>query len=362
MDTIIPFCGVVILLLSWFTTKQLLPRIRLKNLRDDHADQPGHRKAQSAAVPYGAGLACIGGVLLPVAIGGLLIATHRLTQWPDILGNHIDGLATKLPLMLAILVGAGVLAVMGRRDDQAGLGIAVRLAIQVSVAVLFAVFGARGTLFMNEPVLQIALTVSWILFVTNAINFIDNTDGVMPMVALCATTGIFLIAALDGQLFVAAFALALMGTLIGVLPFNWHPASVYMGDEGSMPLGFLLATLAILLTTAGTGARSVVAPFVVPLLLLAVPIIDATFVITRRIYEGRSPAMAGRDHLAHTLSNRGWTAPQIARFAGAFSLQTSGMAVFAHGDDAAHLLIAASLGLSGITLALRRKKMTSEKT
>ena len=360
MDAIIPFSGLLILALSWLTTRNLLPRIRKHNLSSGRLDQPNERKTQVAAVPYGAGLSCVIGILTPVLLGGALLVSQRFFGWPSIIETHSEGLASKLPLMLAILGGAAILAFMGRRDDTSSMGVGVRLCIQVAVALTFATFGARATLFMDAPALQVALTVAWILFVTNAINFIDNTDGVMPSVAACVAAGILCIALLDGQLFVAAFALALMGSLIGVIPFNWHRASVYMGDEGSMPVGFLLATLSIVLTTTtDVGSRNTVAPFLIPPLLLAVPLIDASWVISRRILVGKSPFRADQDHLAHALGRQGWQPPRIAAFAAAYTLNFSAMAVFVHGDSTLHNVIAVTLCLPHVAFLMKCRRTKS---
>ena len=361
MDAIIPFSGCLILALSWASTHFLLPRIRHKNMMTGHLDHPGNRKTQVVAVPYGAGCACVMGVLAPVLVGGGLLAVQGIFGWPAFIATHSEGLLQKLPVMVAVLVGAGILAVMGRRDDSAPMSVGLRLAIQVAVAAIFATWGARATLFMDAPALQVALTVFWILFVTNAINFIDNTDGVMPLTALASSVGILCIAVLDGQLFVAAFALALIGSLLVVVRFNWHPATIYMGDEGSMPIGFLLATLVVVLTTRATeSAAGSVAPFLIPPLLLAVPIIDATWVISGRLLSGRSPAQAGQDHLAHALTQRGWSPPRIAAFAGLHSLNFAGMAVFVHGTSAIHLIVAATLALPHIVFLWRLKSRRVE--
>lgn len=356
METIIPFSGLAILALAWLTTRLLLPLIRQANLTSGRLDRPSERKQQPLPVPYGAGLACVLGVLAPVFAGLVILGVGQFVGLPDAILVHKDGLLIKIPGMLAILTGATALSFMGRKDDSNGLSVGIRLAIQFAVALIVALAGIRATLFIDAPALQIAITVLWILFVTNAINFIDNMDGVMPLVAACAAIGILTIATLDGQLFVAAFALSLLGALIGVLSFNWHPASVYMGDEGSMPIGFLLATLVLVLTTTHNQATPGPAPFLIPPLLVLIPAVDACWVICRRIAFKRSPFAAGHDHTAHILSRRGWTPPRVARRFGAISLAACSVAVCIHGMDTAHVLTAGALALpliASFTGALR---------
>lgn len=284
-------------LLSYLMT----PVLGRRALRLGHVDLPGGRKDQGSAVPYAGGrailLACavtvVGGALAAPLLGDLAA-----------LRPHLDGLRRRLLPLLAIVGGALLMAVMGRIDDRRDLRAGPRFLIQVLAALPLALGDQRLSLFIAEPILQVLLTLGWLVFMTNAANFIDNMDGLLAGVALIAIAAFAIFAATSGQLFVAAFALALAGAVSGVLPHNRRPARVYLGDEGSMLLGFLMGALAMVTSYRG-GDEPKSLPFLAPLLLLAVPVVDASFVIATRLGRGVAPWTAGRDHLSHRLVARG---------------------------------------------------------
>ena len=133
-------------------------------------------------------------------------------------------------------------------------------------------------------------------------NLLDNADGLAASTALVASLGTGIVAVIYGQYFVGALAFALAGTAAGFLWHNWHPATVYLGDAGAYFLGFLLAIVTLRLRPVGIAL-----PWsaFIPVLLVFVPILDTTFVVTRRLLAGRHPFTPGRDHLSHLLMDRG---------------------------------------------------------
>src|SRR5262249_40133925 len=182
---------------------------------------------------------------------------------------------------------ATAIMAMGLADDRFGLGWKPRLALQLIFATTLVASGVRVTLFLTQPwahVVTGALTVFWIVGLTNSFNFLDNMDGLAAGVGLIAAALFAAAQVAVGSLFVPAVLLILVGALAGFLAHNRHPARLFMGDAGSNFLGFLLGSL----TVAGTFNREGYSKYSVlaPLLVMAVPLYDTASVILIRLREG----------------------------------------------------------------------------
>jgi UDP-GlcNAc:undecaprenyl-phosphate GlcNAc-1-phosphate transferase len=199
--------------------------------------------------------------------------------------------------LLLMLLSAGFLALVGLLDDRYDLGIRVRLAAQALATVGLIAGGIRVQLFGVWPV-DAALTIVWVLAITNAINFLDNMDGLAAGVTAIAGSAFTAIAYAEGLILVSMLGAALAGSAIGFLIYNFNPASSFMGDMGSLVLGFTLAVLGIKLEF-GTQPLSVT--WMVPILVLALPVFDINLVILTRILEKRPVGLGGRDHSSHRL-------------------------------------------------------------
>jgi len=272
-------------------------------------DRPGGHKAHTKPVPYGGGVAIFLAVLLPV-VGGVLVARAALvsgsTGWlPEHLQPHLSGMAEKLPLLLVIMAGALVLHVLGLIDDARPLGPWSKFAVEIVVAaVLAGGFDIRAAEALG-PLPSFLVTVLWITLIINAFNFLDNMDGLAAGVAAVAAAIFAGTAMISGQIFVPTFAWVLVGALLGFLVFNFAPARLYMGDAGSMVIGYLLAILTILTTYYDPAQRSRPAGVFVPLIVFAVPLYDVVSVVVRRLRAGRSPFRGDRHHFSHRLQQRG---------------------------------------------------------
>ncbi|HEY3245296.1 MAG TPA: MraY family glycosyltransferase [Phycisphaerae bacterium] len=275
-------------------------------------DRPGGHKQHAAPVALGGGMAIFISACAP-----LVIATAAARVWhfsaphwlPDILRPHVAGIATRLPEVLAIVGGALVLHVMGLLDDVHPLPSGPRLIVQAVVA-FFLVWGfeLRALRFLDSymPIpVSIPLTVLWIVVITNAFNFLDNMDGLCAGVAALAGAIFALTAMSANQIFVPAMAWILVGALVGFLLFNFAPASIFMGDAGSMVIGYLLAVLTVL--TTFYDPRQQTRPFgvLVPLVVLAVPLYDAITVVFHRLRARQSIFRGDRRHFSHRLVQRG---------------------------------------------------------
>lgn len=240
-------------------------------------DQPSTRKVHAVPTPLLGGLAIY---------GAFVIALLLFRNWPQ----YIVELG-------AILTGATGLAIVGMIDDKIGLSPWTKFPAQFLAAGVVMLAGIRIDLTF-VPAIDSALTVLWIVGLINAINFMDNMDGLAAGVSAIAAFFLFILAASQGQELVSTLAAALCGSAIGFLIYNFNPATTFMGDTGSLVLGFLLAVLGIKLRFAGQPKEIT---WMIPILVLALPIFDTTLVFFTRIREKRSPVRGGKDHTSHRL-------------------------------------------------------------
>ncbi|MEO2019708.1 MAG: MraY family glycosyltransferase [Fuerstiella sp.] len=272
-------------------------------------DQPGLRKVHVTPTPMGGGIAVFLGLLVPVllvAFGGSLVG--YVSSAPEELRTSIGNDAGLRRQTLGIIAGSVVLFAMGLADDRWNLSWRLRLGVQVLVAFGVTQAGVRATVFVAQPWIGIMITMLWIMVLTNAMNFLDNMDGLSAGIGVIASLlsgGILLLMVPQPHWAVAFGLLLLAGSLSGFLWWNRPPASIFMGDSGSNLIGFLLATL----TVSGTfyqfetsGSRHVI---LAPLCILAVPLYDFVTVILIRLNDGRSPFHGDKSHFSHRLVELG---------------------------------------------------------
>ena len=292
------------LLLSWAVTAV----VKRWAIRVGFVDRPGGHKQHDRVVALGGGLAIFAAITAPLLAGTIVAWVLRASPpaWlPSLFQTHIAGIASKLPTLLGILGAAAVLHFVGFIDDRRPLGPAPKFLVQFAVAGFIAgPMGVRAAQALPAP-LSIGLTVLWIVLMTNAFNFLDNMDGLSAGVAAVAAA-IFAVAAMNaGQIFVPVMAWVMVGALVGFLIHNFSPASIFMGDAGSLPLGFLMGVLTILTTYYDPAKQLAPIGVAVPLLVLAVPLYDVTSVVIHRHLAGVSPLQGDRRHFSHRLVRRG---------------------------------------------------------
>lgn len=202
------------------------------------------------------------------------------------------------PGLLPVLLAGTVLAVVGLVDDLRGLRPFVRLVVQVVVAVL--VVGAGVMLhWSGSEIVDMLVSVFWIVGISNALNLLDNMDGLAGGIGIISCLFLFLLFLANGQTDLALTVALLAGAVGGFLVFNINPASIFMGDCGSTSLGLVLGAVAMLSTTGRT--RSLAAVLLGPVLILLIPIFDTTLVTLTRKVAGRPASEGGRDHSSHRL-------------------------------------------------------------
>ncbi|MDD7671779.1 MAG: MraY family glycosyltransferase [Clostridia bacterium] len=272
------------------------------------------------------------------------------------------------PQMAAILVGAILLVALGMVDDVVALKPGIKFLGQIVAALIPTLAGVVITRFTNPfsaggyfnlGIFSIPVTILWIVGITNAVNFIDGLDGLACGVSAIATVTMFVIAVLYSEYQIALMMAALAGACLGFLPYNMNPAKIFMGDTGSMFLGYILAVTSI----QGLFKFYAVISFAVPFILLGLPIFDTAFAIIRRLAHGQSPLQADRGHVHHRLIDLGFDQKQSVAILYAFSAVLGLTAVLLATTNEAKLVILALavlicffLGMSLMTMEKRHQK------
>ncbi len=284
--------------------------VRRWAMRRGFIDRPdvGH-KQHRGPVALGGGIAIWAGFAAPMAAALLMawwLKTGGVPAWmPSLVEIHLDGVLSKAPMAVAILVGATILHAVGLADDARPLTPWLKLAVMTAVALALVLgWGLRAAVLLG-PIPSVVITVVWIVGVTNAFNLMDNMDGLAGGVA-CLAGAIFAVSAVrTGQIFVPAMTCMLIGATAGFLIYNVSPASIFMGDSGSLVVGYLLAVMTVLTTFVEPTGASRPYGMLAPVVVLAVPLYDTASVVWLRWRSG-SPIMTGdRRHFSHRLVRRG---------------------------------------------------------
>lgn len=282
---------------SWLATDILIPWVVRLAYRIGKVDTPDARKVHTVPIPRLGGVAIFLGFLVGLTALELLVPGELFA---------LDG-----PLK-GVFVGGALMFLVGIVDDLRPLPAKLKFGLQIAAALAAYYYGVRiefvsnpwtGGLTFLPGIVPMALTVFWLVGITNTINLIDGLDGLAGGVSLIAAGTIGVIALQTNQPIVGLLALALAGSTIGFLRYNFNPAKIFMGDGGALFLGFTLAAIAIM------GVLKLIAAvaFVLPLLILGVPILDTAFAILRRAWNRKPIFSPDRGHLHHRLLDAGLT-------------------------------------------------------
>ena len=223
----------------------------------------------------------------------------------------------------SILLGSIVIVILGVFDDRNALGAKLKLVVQLIAAAIVVFYGDLRIDRLTNPfgsslysywdfgILSYPITIIWIVAITNAVNFIDGLDGLACGVSCISSLNLLVIALLVSDAEVSILMAALTGACLGFVPYNFNPAKIFMGDTGSTFLGFMLATISI----QGLFKAYTAISFIVPFLLLGLPIFDICFAVIRRVASGRSPMEADRGHFHHRLIDMGFSQKQSVAIA-----------------------------------------------
>jgi UDP-GlcNAc:undecaprenyl-phosphate GlcNAc-1-phosphate transferase len=267
------------------------------------------RKTQVEPVPYLGGVAIALGISF-VTLGAVFVGTDNFA------GENKEQLTD---LALTVLLPALVLGAMGLFDDLRSLSPWPRLIMQTVVGTIIAFVivenGTIGTPFGNGVATDLgswintAVTILWIVGICNSVNFFDNLDGAASGAIAIAALGVFVIAFDRGQELISALSIVTAGATIGFLMWNKSPAKIYMGDAGALFLGIIISVASIRLNPGITPKWQSLA---IPVMLLAIPLLDTCVAVFSRLASGLSPLTGGKDHLSHRLVREGLTRPLAA--------------------------------------------------
>ena len=268
------------LALTGFST----PFVRQMAIALGFVDAPSKRKLHATPMPLMGGVAIFGGAIL-------------------VLGVYFGRLGNER--VLGQLAGAALISVIGLIDDRKPLPASIKFLGQTLAFVLVIGLGTYVRLPGFPQYANWMLTFIWLAVITNSINFLDNMDGLCAGVSAVASAFIVLMANFSGQYFVGPLAAAVLGACLGFLRYNFKPARIFMGDAGSLLLGYMLAVMTLQLRFPD---NSTFVTWMVPLFIMGVPLFDLTLVTIARLRRGVNPlTAAGKDHTSHRLARMGFS-------------------------------------------------------
>jgi UDP-GlcNAc:undecaprenyl-phosphate/decaprenyl-phosphate GlcNAc-1-phosphate transferase len=284
---------------------------RLLALRLGIIDNPGHRKLHSLPTARAGGIAVYFSFILVVAVGYML-APHLLglasigsiLPTSSLVLKDAYLVANKL---LAFVLGSTLAFAVGLADDLAGgrFPVWAKIGGQVLGAVILIAAGVTTT-FLPFQWMNVAVTLLWLVGMTNAFNLLDNMDGLAAGVAFVAALVLLINAWSLDEIFISLILVAFMGSLLGFLVFNVHPARIFLGDCGSLFIGYVMGSLT-LLERYVTHASGLLFPVLMPVLVLAVPLVDTATVVFIRLRERRPIYIGDNRHLSHRLVSLGFS-------------------------------------------------------
>jgi len=300
----------ILLFGSFALSSFLTAAVKKQTLARGFVSRPAEDRFNQEAIPLGGGIAIFASIaiiLLAAILFVKLLAAPGYFKWltPSV-AVHTEGFVTKINQLIIVLLCAGALFVLGLTDDLKHLGPFFKLGIQFFIAIVAAVAAdIRVEFFIHNKIITSAASAVWIVFIINAFNFLDNMDGLSAGIAVITSAVLLTAAALSGQIFVCATALIFIGTLLGFLIFNFPPAKIFMGDAGSLVVGFFVALLTLRTTYYHQNNSGAWYPVLLPIVVMAVPLYDFVSVTILRINQGKSPFIGDTQHFSHRLKKHG---------------------------------------------------------
>ncbi len=232
---------------------------------------------------------------------------------PEELIPYLYGALKTMPQFSVILLCGLLIFLLGLMDDINALGPKRKFIFQILVGVILYYNNIRITIFLGEGIISLIITVFWVLAITNSFNLLDNIDGLSSGIAIISSFMLFLLCFQGGQILVSLLLVIFIGSLLGFLRYNYPPGTIFMGDAGSLFIGYLMSVLIIMSTFYSNGSISLI-PFAAPLLILAVPIYDTISVICIRIKNKKSVFTGDKNHFSHRLLKLGMSQKETVLF------------------------------------------------
>jgi UDP-GlcNAc:undecaprenyl-phosphate GlcNAc-1-phosphate transferase len=336
---------VVSLLLAWILTDILIPHVVRLARKIGKMDNPDPRKVHKEPIPRLGGIAIFLGFLLSLVGIELLEPGFFLknTQW------------------YGIIIGAFLMFLVGVVDDIINLSAKTKFFSQIIISIIAFYFGVKivalsnpfGAMLVLPDYLSIIVTVFWIVGITNTINLIDGLDGLAAGVSMIAGITLFIIAIQTNQDLIAVIILSLVGATIGFLRYNFNPAKIFMGDSGSLFLGFTLASISV----AGVLKLAATVTILLPILILGIPIMDTSFAILRRFFNRKPIFQPDKGHLHHRLLNMGLSQKRAVIVIYSFSSLLAGIALYLIGIEISFSIITVSIMMLIIGFSKKLREM-----
>ncbi len=315
LDAMLIKLAIILLIAIFVFSAALTAAVKRLCLRYNFVAHPAPDRYHHTVIPLGGGIA-IFATLATVMIAAilaakLLLAPGYLNWLGESVTIHTAGFLEKTDQLVILLLCMLVLFALGLRDDKERLGPFLKLAVQFAVAITAAWFAEiRVEFFIESKIITSVLSAVWIVLIINVFNFLDNMDGASAGIAVITSSILFSAAALSGQVFVGGLALVFVGTLLGFLVFNFPPAKIFMGDAGSLVVGFMVAVLTLRTTYYHEGESGQWYAVFMPLVVMAVPLYDFVSVTVLRLSQGKSPFVGDTQHFSHRLKKRGLSETQ----------------------------------------------------
>jgi len=354
------FCLGIFALTAVFSYLLVFPCRKLARLLDI-VDYPSPRKVHREPTPLLGGLAIYLSFCLAVAASLLLVKIDLL---PCFIKPYVPGIQKVTGKISAVLTGGLLVVGSGLVDDVMGLKPGQKLSLQILTSAVIFASGIRISMLVENFFWSAAVTISWLVFMMNSFNLLDNMDGLSSGVALVAGS-IFLLAAISqGQVFVSTILAVFLGSVAGFLVHNFPPAKIFMGESGSSFLGYFLGISAVLLTFYHYNESQTFLPFFTPVVVFAVPFFDTLSVIWIRWKRHQSIFQADKNHLSHRLVNLGLSQKQAVLVIYGLTFSTGlGALLLPHLDLLGGILIlvqtAAILGIVSVLETTGRKNNVS---
>jgi UDP-GlcNAc:undecaprenyl-phosphate/decaprenyl-phosphate GlcNAc-1-phosphate transferase len=286
----------------------LTPAIRAASIKIGFIDKPGERKIHSRDIAYGGGIAVAAAMALVMLVGLPVVKSYY--SFP------VKTEDLSMPVLLVLCLGSLGALVLGLIDDKYKLSPRTKLAAQFVLAIAAVACGVRITALIGDTWLMKAVSVLWIVLITNSFNLLDNMDGLCAGTVAIAASVLSMVAIQSGQWTYALALAALAGACMGFLRYNRAPASIFLGDAGSLFVGYLMACFTVLVTyfqynrSSREGSELSHLAVGIPVLILAIPLYDTLSVIVIRIREGRPIMRGDTSHFSHRLVDLGMSRRQ----------------------------------------------------
>jgi UDP-GlcNAc:undecaprenyl-phosphate GlcNAc-1-phosphate transferase len=331
----------ILFLIALVTSVLMTPVWRWVAARLGIVDRPGPRKIHAESIPY------LGGVSFHLSLIAVIAAI--LLFFPSYWSREFT----------TLIIGASMVLLLGLYDDVRGASATLKFPLQILIA-LFMYWGGYRISSLSNPFdlaggglslsfIGLPATLFWYVALMNAVNLIDGADGLAGGVVAIASGSLFMIGYSEGSTAVCVLALTLAGSTIGFLLYNFPPASVFMGDTGSLLLGFLIASAGVL----GSTKSNTVVAMAVPLIALGVTLLDTALAFFRRLRKGQHPFRADQHHIHHRLLRLGLTPRQVVLIIYYCSLLFSLVAYLLSRIDTRYGIFTIIILLLGVVMGLR---------